>query len=226
MSLPASATHKRRFKDTLYTQLARIPAALANPHRLELLELLEQSPRSVQDVAVEAGLSVANASQHLRLLAECGLVETERRGTFVYYRQTSSAVHRLVVALREVTEAHDPGFDEALRPYLRDRDEAVSDPEALRSLLASRDVALLDARPPYEYAAGHLPGAVNAPIAALKAGRVGLLPTKRYLVYCRGPYCTFADEAVTLLRARGFTATRVEVSPADWAAAGGQVEHD
>lgn len=223
MLSPWNARRKRRFKDAFYGELAGVAGALANPHRLELLELLEQAPRSVQDVAAEAGLTVANASQHLRLLALFGLVEAERRGTFIYYRQASSHVHQLLVALRHVAEGEE-AFAEAVAPYLANRDDGISNVDALRSLLARRDVALLDARPPAEFAAGHLPGAVNAPVAALQAGVIALLRSKRYLVYCRGPYCTFADEAVALLQEQGIAATRVEVSPADWAAAGETLE--
>jgi rhodanese-related sulfurtransferase/DNA-binding transcriptional ArsR family regulator len=214
---------KRRFKAAVYGELAATAGALASAHRLELLELLEQSPRSVQDVAAEAGLSVANASQHLRVLAAFGLVESERRGAFVYYRQGGAEVHHLLVALRDVAVQRS-GFVEAVGPYLAGRADGIDDLDALRSLIGRKDVVLLDARPPSEFAAGHLPGAVNAPVAALRAGAVSVLRAKRYLVYCRGPYCTFADEAVALLAARGIVATRVELSPADWSAAGGDLE--
>jgi DNA-binding transcriptional ArsR family regulator/rhodanese-related sulfurtransferase len=217
---------KRRFKNTLWGGLSRVPAALANPHRLELLDLLAQSARSVQDVAAETNLTVANASQHLRVLAECGLVEAERRGAFVYYRQRSAAVHRLMRAIEAVAESCAPGFSKALGPYIGDRDEGITEIGDLRSAMAGGGVALLDARPRAEFASGHLPGAVNAPTALLRDRSVALLPAKRYLVYCRGQYCTFADEAVALLRAQGVDAVRVEISPADWAAAGGELERD
>jgi rhodanese-related sulfurtransferase/DNA-binding transcriptional ArsR family regulator len=214
---------KRRFKDRVYAAAARVPAALANRHRLELLDLLSQRPRTVQDVAAEAGITVANASQHLQVLARCGLVAVERRGTFAHYRANGPAVFRLLVELRAVAEGVDASIVDAERSYFGAREPGIPTIAAARDALADPRTALLDARPREEYEAAHLPGAISAPLDALRAGKVALPRSKRYVVYCRGPYCIFADEAVALLRERGLDATRLSLGPAEWVAAGGDV---
>ncbi|MBC5810109.1 MAG: metalloregulator ArsR/SmtB family transcription factor [Candidatus Eremiobacteraeota bacterium] len=216
---------KRRFKDDVYAALARVPAAIANPHRLELLELLGQRPRTVADVAGEAGLSIANASQHLQVLAKCGLVEVERHGTFAFYRTTSVTVYRLLQSLHEVANQHDRAIAEVFAKHLGDRDRGIEDWEKARALMRDPRVALLDARPAEEYAAGHLPKAINAPLEGLRSGKVSLPRSKRYIVYCRGPFCTFADDAVAILRERGFDATRLDLGPLEWQAAGRQLSN-
>ena len=215
---------KRRFKDRVYAAVARVPAALANPYRLELLDLLSQRARTVQDVAAEAGMTVANASQHLRVLAGSGLVSVERRGTFAFYRVADPAVYRLLVELRAVAESVDPDIAGAERSYFGTREPGVASFELARDLVADPRAALLDARPREEYDAAHLPGAISAPIDALRTGKVALPRSKRYVVYCRGPYCVFADEVVALLRRRGLDATRLALGPAEWLAAGGEVQ--
>ncbi len=215
---------KRRFKDSVYAAVARVPAALANRHRLELLDLVSQRPRTVQDLAAEAGLTVANASQHLLVLARCGLVTVERRGTFAHYRTTGAAVYRLLVELRAVAEAVDASVADAERSYFGPREAGIATFAAARDVLADARTALLDVRPREEYESAHLPRAFSAPLDALRAGKVTLPRSKRYVVYCRGPYCVFADEAIAVLRARGLDATRLSLGPAEWLAAGGEVE--
>jgi rhodanese-related sulfurtransferase/DNA-binding transcriptional ArsR family regulator len=217
-------SRKRHFKDEIYAAVARVPAALANGHRLELLDLLSQRPRTVQDVAVEAGITVANASQHLQVLARCGLVAVERRGTFAHYRAAAPAVYRLLVELRAVAEAADASVADAEQSYFGPRDPGIRTIDGARDALADARTALLDARPREEYEAAHLPGAISAPLDALRSGKVALPRSKRYVVYCRGPYCVFADEAVTLLRERGLEARRLSLGPAEWVAAGGDVQ--
>jgi rhodanese-related sulfurtransferase/DNA-binding transcriptional ArsR family regulator len=221
---PAKSRRKRRFKDSVYSAVARVPGALANRHRLELLDLLSQRPRTVQDLAAEAGLTVANASQHLQVLSRCGLVTVERRGTFAHYRATGSAVYRLLVELRAVAEAVDASIADAEKSYFGPRDPGIVTFAAARNALAEERTALLDARPHEEYEAAHLPGALSAPLEELRAGKIALPRSKRYVVYCRGPYCFFADEAVALLREQGLHATRLALGPAEWVAAGGEVE--
>ncbi|MGH7708094.1 MAG: ArsR/SmtB family transcription factor [Vulcanimicrobiaceae bacterium] len=211
---------KRRFKDDVYAALARVPAAISNPHRFELLELLAQRPRTVADVAAETALSVANASQHLQVLAKCGLVIVERRGIYALYRAAGRNVYRLLQSLREVAEQNDAAVATTIEKHLGDRDAGIADVETIRALIADPRVALLDTRIAEEYASGHLPRAINAPLAALKAGNMTLPKSKRYIAYCRGPYCTFADEAVAILRERGFDAMRIALGPMEWEAAG------
>jgi rhodanese-related sulfurtransferase/DNA-binding transcriptional ArsR family regulator len=220
----AAPRRKRRFKDGVYAAVARVPAALANRHRLELLDLLSQRPRTVQDVAAEAELTIANASQHLGVLARCGLVSVERRGTFAFYRAADPAVYRLLVELRAVAESVDATIATAERSYFGERDAGIPTFSAAREIVADRRTVLLDARPREEYEAAHLPGAISAPLDALRSGKVALPRSKRYVVYCRGPYCVFADEAVQLLRGRGLQATRLALGPAEWIAAGGKVQ--
>ena len=215
---------KRSFKDTIYGSVARIPGALANRHRLELLDLLSQRERTVQDVAVEAGLTVANASQHLRVLATAGLVEVHRRGTFAFYRAANPAVFRLLTELRAVAEAAHVEIADAERAYFGIREPGIPTLEAAREILADSRTTVLDARPLEEFEAAHLPGAISAPLAALRSGKVALPRSKRYVVYCRGPYCVFADEAVALLREKGLQAIRLALGPAEWVAAGGDVQ--
>ena len=221
---PSEHKRKRRFKDAVYAAVARVPGALANRHRLELLDLVSQRPRTVQDLAAEAGVTVANASQHLQILARCGLITVERRGTFAHYRAADSAVYRLLVELRAVAEAVDASITDAERAYLGPREPGIVTFATARDALADGRTALLDVRPHEEYDAAHLPGAFSAPLDALRAGKVALPRSKRYVVYCRGPYCVFADEAVTLLREQGRDATRLALGPAEWIAAGGEVE--
>ena len=214
---------KRRFKDDVYAAFARIPAAVSNPHRLEILELIAQRPRTVADLASETALSIANASQHLQVLAKCGLVTVERRGTFAFYRAAGVNVYRLLQSLRDVAEENDLEVASAVKKHLGDRDAGISDFELVRALIADPAVALLDTRPTEEYEAGHLPRAINAPLESLKSGKLALSKSKRYVAYCRGPYCIFADEAVAYLRERGFDATRIGLSPMDWEAAGEEI---
>jgi DNA-binding transcriptional ArsR family regulator len=165
---------KRRYKTDVYAALARVPAALSNPHRLELLELLAQRPRAVADIAAEISLSVANASQHLQVLAACGLVVVERRGTYAFYRAAGREVYRLLQSVREVAEHNDSAVAGAVHKHLGDRDAAIADCETVHALIADPRVALLDTRVAEEYASGHLPRAINAPLDALKAGKVTL----------------------------------------------------
>ena len=221
---PARSRRKRRFKDAVYSAVARVPGAVANRHRLELLDLVSQRPRTVQDLATEAGLTVANASQHLQVLLQCGLVAVERRGTFAHYRAAGSAVYRLLVELRAVAETVDSSIGDAETSYFGVREPGLVTFAAARKALADERTALLDARPHEEYEAAHLPGAFSAPLEVLRAGKIALPRSKRYVVYCRGPYCVFADEAVALLRGQGLDATRLALGPAEWVAAGGEIE--
>jgi rhodanese-related sulfurtransferase/DNA-binding transcriptional ArsR family regulator len=215
----------REFKDQLYDQFARIGKVLANPHRLELLDLLAQGERLVDDLAHEAEMELANASQHLQALRRARLVEVRRAGTAIYYRLADPRVVRLSRALREVAETRLAEIDRLTRIYLTDRDhlEAI-DAATLVRRLRDEDVVLIDVRPPEEYRAGHLPGARSVPVAEL-AERLDELPRDRAIVaYCRGPYCVFADEAVTLLQARGYRAARLVEGLPEWQEAGLPVE--
>lgn len=211
----------RAFKDRLYGQFARIGKGLASPHRLEFLELLAQGERTVDSLARETGLSLANASQHLQGLREAGLVESRKEGLFVHYRLADPAVFELSRAIRIVAERRLAELDRLVREHFGDR----SDPEPvgmdeLLSRIEAGKVVVLDTRPPGEYAAGHIAGAISVPVDELKE-RLGKLPKgKAYVAYCRGPYCVYADRAVEILRKSGRKAERLLDGYPEWKAAG------
>jgi rhodanese-related sulfurtransferase/DNA-binding transcriptional ArsR family regulator len=212
---------KRAFKDRLYEQFARLGKALASGRRLELLDLLAQGERGVEELAAETALSVANASQHLQVLRAAGLVESRRVGTSIRYRLADARVFDLWQALREVGEARRADIDRLVDTYLHEREalEAVSAGE-LRQRLADGCVTLLDVRPAVEYEAGHIATARSVPVGEL-ASRLAELPRDgEVIAYCRGPYCVFADEAVALLQRHGFRARRLAVGLPDWRALG------
>jgi rhodanese-related sulfurtransferase len=211
----------RPFKDQLYAQFARIGKALASPARLELLDLLAQGERSVEELAGEAHLTVANASAHLRTLSHAQLVASRKAGLRVYYRLADPSVFQLWQALRDTGTRQLADVDRLVATYLRDRQtlEPVSR-EALRARLTDGSAIVLDVRPALEYRQGHLPGARSIPLDELEARLGELDPDREIVAYCRGPYCVFADEAVTLLRAHGRRAVRYAEGYPDWAAAG------
>jgi rhodanese-related sulfurtransferase len=215
----------RKFKDAIYEQFARIGKALSAPKRLELLDLLCQSPRTVEVLANEASLSVANASQHLQILRAARLVEAERKGTFVVYRVADDDVARFFRAQRDIAEVRLTELEQVRRDYFERRGalEPVGGEELLRRV-RSGDVTVLDVRPSEEYRAGHIPGAISIPVAELKK-RLAELPTNREIVaYCRGPYCVMAVEAVELLRKKGLRAERMEQGVVDWRARGWRLD--
>jgi DNA-binding transcriptional ArsR family regulator/rhodanese-related sulfurtransferase len=215
----------RLFKDRLYGQFARIGKALASPHRLELLELLAQGERTVESLANEIGLSLANASQHLQALREGGLVESRKQGLYVYYRLADPVVFELSKALRSVAERRFAELERLVRDHFGDR----SDPEPvgmdeLAHRARKRDVVILDARPAHEFAAGHIAGAISVPVDELQDRLRHLPKTKEYVAYCRGPYCIYADRAVQALRASGRRARRLWDGFPEWKAAGLPIE--
>jgi ArsR family transcriptional regulator len=212
-------------KQQLYLQFAEMAKALGHAHRLEILELLAQGERSVESLAERAGLSIGNASQHLRLMRQAGLLVSRRDGKRILYRLSDPAVLDLTAALHRLAERNLGEVKSVLAGYFNQRDsmEPVSRKELSRRL---RDglVTVLDVRPPDEFAAGHLPNAINIPLRDLTR-RVNKLPKKQEVVaYCRGPYCVFAFEAVAMLRSRGFEARRLEDGYPQWEAAGLPVE--
>jgi ArsR family transcriptional regulator len=208
-------------KQALFAQFAAVAKTLGHAHRLELLEQLAQGERTVEVLANRTGLSVANASQHLQHMLRAGLVFKRRDGKFVYYGLADDAVLDLLAALRQVAERNVAEVERVIRSYFNDRDalEAVSRKELLKRSRAG-DVIVLDVRPEDEFALGHLPGAVNIPLRAIEARLSELDPSKEIVAYCRGPYCVLSYEAIAALRARGFTARRLEDGLPEWRAAG------
>jgi rhodanese-related sulfurtransferase/DNA-binding transcriptional ArsR family regulator len=216
---------KRQQKGRLYQLFAQVPDALANPHRLELLDLLVQSPRTVEELAQEASMSVANTSQHLQRLKRARLVEDERNGLYIRYRLADAAVTRLCLVLREVSEQQLAEVDRSLDAYRHHRHEFTRVTSDELGELQDRDeVHLLDVRPHLEYQAGHLPGAVSIPLDELD-DRLNELPREKTIVaYCRGPYCEYADQALELLSRRGWNVARLEEGVAEWQQAGYTLE--
>ncbi len=215
----------RGFKDAIYEQFARLGKAVSAPKRLELLDLLCQGPRTVEVLADQAALSVANASQHLQVLRAARLVEAEKQGLHVEYRLAGEDVCEFFLALRTLAEGRLAEIERVTREYLGQRDamETVARGELLRRV-KSGEVTVLDVRPPEEYRAAHIPGAVSIPLGELKA-RFKELPKNRDVVaYCRGPYCVFAVEAVELLRKKGFKAHRMQEGVLDWRSRGWRVD--
>jgi len=218
-------TSKHQAKAALYAVVAQVAQAAANPHRLELLDLLVQAPRSVEQLAEASAMSVANASQHLQRLKRAGLVRSERRGTSMYYRLADASVARLWVELRTVAEKQLAEMDRALDAYrTRRRDFAHLSPAELRPQLDRGDALLLDARPRLEYDSGHIPTAISIPIDELP-NRLDELPTDKLIVtYCRGPLCVYADQALELIMASGRQGARLEEGVAEWQLAGYALE--
>jgi rhodanese-related sulfurtransferase/DNA-binding transcriptional ArsR family regulator len=208
-------------KRALSIQFAGVAKALAHAHRLELLEQLAQGERSVELLAERTGLSVANASQHLQHMRRAGLVRARRDGKFVRYALADDAVLDLMAALRRIAERNVAEVDRVVRSYFDDRDsmQALSRDELLRQS-RSGAVTVLDVRPPDEFALGHLPGSVNIPLRELESRLAELDPALEIVAYCRGAYCVLSYEAVATLRARGFSARRLEDGLPEWRAAG------
>ena len=208
-------------KNALYDAFASVGHALGNGRRAEIVDVLAQGERSVDEVATEIGQSLANTSHHLRLLAKAGLVRSRRDGVRVVYRLASDRVGELWVAVRDVAVSHVAEVTVLADEYLGDRSdvESVSAPE-LAMRLWRGEVVALDVRPEVEYVAGHIAGARSAPVDEL-AARVGELQGQGELVaYCRGPYCVYADDAVRIMRNRGLMARRLDVGFPEWRRAG------
>ncbi len=213
------------FKHDLFTQFARVGKALSSGNRLELLEYLAQGERSVDELGKVAGLTLANTSQHLQQLRQAGLVYTRKEGLKVYYRLSGDDVIVLLDALRAVAERHVADVERLVNTYLTVKDSLEPVPRA--ELLARvRDglVTVLDVRPPEEYAAGHVPGAINIPLAELERRLDELGKEQEIVAYCRGPHCVLAFDAVARLREKGLKARRLEDGYPEWKAEGLPVE--
>jgi rhodanese-related sulfurtransferase/DNA-binding transcriptional ArsR family regulator len=214
----------RAFKDSLYEQFARIGHALSTPKRLELLDLLGQGERSVEILAGEAGLSVPNASQHLKVLRTARLVDSRRDGPFVYYRLAHPAVWRLWASLRELGETRLTEIAELMRDLAGEDGVDLVDRPTLWRLAQDGHVVILDVRPAAEFQAGHIQGAVSVPLDDLER-RLSEIPREQPVVaYCRGPYCVLAVQAVETLRRQGYSARRLQDGFPEWREAGFPVE--
>jgi DNA-binding transcriptional ArsR family regulator len=213
LELPAMGD--RALKDALFEQFARVGKALASARRLELLELLAQAERTVDELARESGLSLANASQHLRILRDAGLVAARRDGVFVHYALAGDDVLELWLALRAVAADRLAEVERAARAYLGGDVEGIGRDE-LMERARSGDLVVLDVRPAREFAAGHIQGARSIPIEELEDRLDELPPHVEVVAYCRGPYCVYAHEAVRRLEAAGHRARRLEDGWPEW----------
>jgi rhodanese-related sulfurtransferase/predicted transcriptional regulator len=211
----------RAAKDALYDAFAEVAKALASGRRAEIVDLLAQSERSVDEIAEEIGQTVANTSHHLRAMARAGVLRTRREGTRVVYMLASDHVAVLWAAMRGVAAEHVAGLDRLAQDYLGDRSrlEAV-DRRELAARLEAGDIVVLDVRPTPEFEAGHIPGARSVPVDELRQHLRSLPKDVEVVAYCRGPYCIYADDAVRMLRRRGYRARRLEDGFPEWKQAG------
>ncbi len=211
---------ERSSKEALFAEFAAVGKVLGNPKRLELLDLLSQGPRSVENLAAAASVGMSTCSAHLQTLREAGLVEPRREGKRIYYSLTGDDVAGLWEHLRRVARAHRPHTEFARRAYLGPDDTDAVDTEELLRRLDNGDAVVLDVRPEPEYAGGHLPGAIHIPLGEL-ADRLAELPRDGEIVaYCRGQYCVLAHDAVRLLNAHGLHARRATDGVLEWRLAG------
>jgi len=208
-------------RSVLHEQFARIGKAVASPRRIELLELLCQGERSVDALARATGMAVTNVSQHLQALKAARLVTARRAGTRIYYRAADEQVCRFTASLGSVARERFAEVEQIAREHVEGPDalEPITRAQLL-ARLARRDVVVLDVRPPEEYRAGHIPGAISVPLDDLGRRLRALPKTKLIVAYCRGPFCVLAPQALALLRARGFRARRLEDGLPEWRAAG------
>ena len=211
----------RAAKDALFDGLAEVAKALASGRRAEIVDLLAQGERSVEEIAGEIGQSVANTSHHLQTLVRGGLLDTRRDGTRIYYALATHRVAELWAAMRDIATERVAGLDRLAAAYLGDRDgiETISRDE-LAARVDQGTVVVLDVRPEPEYAAGHIRGARSVPIGELRRQLRALPKSAEVVAYCRGPYCVYADDAVRELHRQGFTARRLEDGYPDWKRAG------
>lgn len=206
----------RHFKDSIYELFARVGKALSSPKRLELVDLLCQGPRTVEALAKQAGVSVANTSQHLQILRTANIVTAQKQGLFVEYQLADDDVAKCFVTLRQLAESRFSDMRRTAADFLGEDDGEPVDARELLRRNAKGEVVILDVRPAEEYSAGHLAGAISVPLPEISK-RIRELPKRKEIVaYCRGPYCVMASQAVSMLRKHGFKARRLDEGVADW----------
>jgi rhodanese-related sulfurtransferase len=209
-------------KQALFDEFALIGKSLSSGRRAEIVDVLANGERSVESLADDLGLSVANASQHLQILRRAGLVASRRDGTYIYYRLAAPEVVEFWRALQDIAGKRIADVERLARAYLGDRDglEPVTKEELKRRLRTKEDLVVLDVRPAEEYEAGHISGAISIPVAELRRRLRELPKRKEIIAYCRGPYCAFAHEAVRYLQRKGYKARRLREGLPDWERSG------
>jgi rhodanese-related sulfurtransferase/DNA-binding transcriptional ArsR family regulator len=212
---------KRIFKDKAYSILATMIKAMANPHRLEIVDLLGQGEKTVEEIAKETSMSIANTSQHLQVLKAANLVEIRRDGNYIHYKLAHEEIYRSWQTLRELGLKHIAEMEKLVKDFREKRNSLeVLGMDELLTKMKSKNVIVLDVRPESEFKNGHIPGAINIPIEELATHLKNLPKNKEYVAYCRGPFCVFADEAVAVLNKKGYTAKRLNEGFPDWALKG------
>ena len=218
--------NKREFKDKVYTELSKVAKAMANPHRLEIIDLLAQGQFSVEQIAKNTGLSIANTSQHLQNLKNAKLVKINRKGNFINYSLASESVYSTLVSVRELGMTFNAEVEKVISDFRSGQsgDMQAIDVETLATMLENDEVILLDVRPEEEYNRGHIHKALSTPLEKL-GNSLKKFPKRKMLVaYCRGPFCVYADEAVAMLNERGYNAIRLDEGFPEWALKGYPVE--
>jgi rhodanese-related sulfurtransferase len=209
--------NKRQFKDKVYGELARIAKALGNSHRMEIIDLLAQGPFTVEQIAGYTGMSVANASQHLQTLKNAKLVTVTRNGNFINYALAGENVYEAWSHLRSLGQIYNAEIEKVVNDFRKDHDGMDSiDADSLAQMIKNDEVVVLDVRPDEEYNRGHIHRAISTPIEALSKHLKNLPKRKMIVAYCRGPYCVYADEAVAMLKKKGYTAKRLNEGFPDW----------
>lgn len=218
--------NKREFKDNVYTELSKVAKAMANPHRLEIIDLLAQGPFSVEQIANNTGMSIANASQHLQTLKNARLVKISRNGNFIHYALAGENVFKTWAALRELGFAYNADVERIIQDFRKGHNSAMDavDVDTLESLLRKNEIVLVDVRPEEEFNRGHIHKAISIPIEKLKASLKDLPKNKMIVAYCRGPFCVYADEAVALLKDKGYHVSRMDQGYPEWLYKGLPVE--
>ena len=217
----------RDFKNRIYTELSAIAKALANPHRLEIIDLLAQGPSPVEYIAKNTGMTIANASQHLQTLKSARLVRAERRGKYSYYSLQSTDVFKLWKTMRELGFAQNAQIEKLLQDFRKSRHNLESvDSDKLLDRVEKGEALLLDVRPREEYDAGHIASAVSIPRDELLEKLKSLPKNKEIIAYCRGPLCAMADDAIKLLQDHGYTAGRLDVGYPEWETEGKPIDKE
>ena len=201
---------KRAFKDHVYSEVSRISKLFSNPHRLEIIDLIANGPKSVEDIATETGISIANASQHLQSLKKERLVDTHRKGTRIFYRLVSDQVYMTAKSLRDLALSISPYVQMTINEFKKE--SGYIDSYSLDPLMNSEDLVFIDVRPEDEFESGHIPNALSIPIKDLELKINDIPKDKLIIAYCRGMFCTYADEVVQLLNQKGYKAMKLDQS--------------